>query len=67
MGISSNPWRYVVLVIVFIVWIGFSFFAYDFITTEVSADWWVFTIVLCFVWLGFVAIAYGLLNETKYY
>jgi len=67
MGITSNPWRYVVLVIVFIVWIAFSFFAYDFITTEVSSDWWVFTIVLCFVWLGFVAIAYGLLNETKYY
>jgi len=64
MGTTKNPWRYVVLAILFIIWIAFSFAMYNYLAEDVSTDWWIFAIPISVIWLVYVGIAYVLTRES---
>ena len=61
---TRNPWRYVVLAILFTMWIAFSYYIYDFLAEEGHTDWWVFAVPISFIWLLYVGIAYVLTRES---
>ena len=66
MEMTRNPWRYIVLAILFIIWIAFSYYIYDYLENRGYIDWWIFAIPICFIWLFYVGIAYVLTRESEY-
>jgi len=66
MGTTQSAFEFIVLGLVFILWVALSFGIYDYITTWVSADWWMSIIALCILWLVFVVIVYVVDDNQRY-
>lgn len=64
---TSNLWRWLVTGLLFIVWIGLSFYIYDYVTLEISTEWYAYTIAITVAWLAYVPFAYALLTENWFW
>lgn len=64
-GLTDNPWRWLVASILFIIWIALSFLMIDYLETEGMTDWWILVIPIAIIWLVYIGIAYGLINEKQ--
>lgn len=51
-----SPFRYIILGILFILWVAFSYGIYTIMNNQGFTEWWQILIPLCFLWLVYVII-----------
>jgi hypothetical protein len=57
--VRLSLFRYIALIIFFIMFVAFSFLIYDSMRSAGYMYWWQFIIPICFVWLVYLAIVYS--------
>jgi len=57
-----SSYRIIALIILFLIFVGFSFWMTDYMVKVGYGQWWILLVAGGFIWLLYVVVAYGILE-----